>query len=248
MQARIRSKLQQIEHEQATRIVWAVESGSRAWGFASPDSDYDVRGVGIQMPEAYLQIDAASEGFEWIEDTWFDVGVWDIRKCLRLLRGSNAVVLEWLQSPQVYQADWAFHAQIWDLAQACFQAQNVLYHYRGVAKTASAAFQTDGSIRLKKWFYVLRPLLAAHWVVRQQSVPPMTLDALLQDQTVAVQERLAELVAFKATQAEEHVFVPDASLQALLGDLWQQTEQLLPKRTIQQDEALNHFFRTWVGA
>ena len=152
MQAVIQTKLRHIARERHIQILWAIESGSRAWGFASPDSDYDVRAVYVQAPERYLQVDAAEEGFEWIEDEWFDVGAWDLRKTLRLLRGSNAVVLEWLQSPQIYAGDLEFHAQIWALAQRYFQPKNALYHYRGIAKTASAAFQSDGAIRLKKWF------------------------------------------------------------------------------------------------
>ena len=89
MQTVIQNKLQHTERERHIQILWAIESGSRAWGFASPDSDYDVRVVYVQAPERYLQIDAAEEGFEWIEDEWFDVGAWDLRKTLRLLRSSD---------------------------------------------------------------------------------------------------------------------------------------------------------------
>ena len=247
MQAVIQTKLQQIERERHIQILWAIESGSRAWGFASPDSDYDVRAVYVQAPEQYLQVDAAEEGFEWIEDDWFDVGAWDLRKTLRLLRGSNAVVLEWLQSPQIYEGDLEFHAQIWELAQRYFQPKNALYHYRGIAKTASAAFQADGAIRLKKWFYVLRPLLAALWVAQRQTIPPMTLDELLQGQDSDTQQRVWDLVAFKNEQAEAHVFTPDAGLQDLIATLWQQTQVDLPERAVPDAAPINQFFRHWVG-
>ena len=246
MQAVIQNKLQHTERERHIQILWAIESGSRAWGFASPDSDYDVRAVYVQAPERYLQVDAAEEGFEWIEDEWFDVGAWDLRKTLRLLRSSNAVVLEWLQSPIIYQGDLAFQTEIWALAQAYFQPKAALYHYRGIAKTASAAFQADGSIRLKKWFYVLRPLLAALWVAQHQTIAPMTLEELLVGQSDEIRQHLWDLVAFKNEQSEAYVFTPDAVLQQWIADLWQQTEVALPERAVPDAEPLNRFFRTWI--
>ena len=246
MRERVSQQLKEIERRYDVKVLYACESGSRGWGFASPDSDYDVRAVYVQAPEQYLQVDAAEEGFEWIEDEWFDVGAWDLRKTLRLLRSSNAVVLEWLQSPIIYQGDLAFHAEIWALALAYFQPKAALYHYRGIAKTASAAFQADGSIRLKKWFYVLRPLLAALWVAQHQTIPPMTLEELLAGQSDDIKQRLWDLVAFKNEQSEAYVFTPDALLQKLIADLWQQTEVALPERAVPDAEPLNRFFRTWI--
>ena len=174
------------------------------------------------------------------------MGAWDLRKTLRLLRSSNAVVLEWLQSPIIYQGDLAFQTEIWALAQAYFQPKAALYHYRGIAKTASAAFQADGSIRLKKWFYVLRPLLAALWVAQHQTIAPMTLEELLAGQSDDIRQRLWDLVGFKNEQSEAYVFTPDAVLQQWIADLWQQTEVALPERTVPDAEPLNRFFRTWV--
>ena len=84
-----------------------LPAGSRAWGFASPDSDYDVRAIYIRPQQYYLQIDEAKDTFEFIENQWFDVGGWDIRKALRLLRKSNATLLEWLRSPMVYPCSHA---------------------------------------------------------------------------------------------------------------------------------------------
>ena len=141
----------------------------------------------------------------------------------------------------------AFHTEIWALALAYFQPKAALYHYRGIAKTASAAFQADGAIRLKKWFYVLRPLLAALWVAQHQTIPPMTLEALLEGQSDNIKQRLWDLVAFKNEQSEAYVFTPDVALQALIADLWQKTEVALPEREVPDAEPLNRFFRTWVG-
>ena len=104
----IPAKLATLAQQENLHFLLAVESGSRAWGFASPDSDYDVRALYIRPSAHYLAIDEGKDTFEFIEDEWFDVGAWDIRKALRLLRKSNAVLLEWLRSPVVYAADSAF--------------------------------------------------------------------------------------------------------------------------------------------
>ena len=108
MKQTIQEKLTQISLAEPLYFLLAAESGSRAWGFASPDSDYDVRAIYIRPQEYYLQIDEAKDTFEFIENQWFDVGGWDIRKALRLLRKSNAVLLEWLRSPIVYTQEEAF--------------------------------------------------------------------------------------------------------------------------------------------
>ena len=247
MQAQIVNKLNHIAATRQVRWLWAVESGSRAWGFASPDSDYDVRGVYVQAPTAYMGIDAASENFEWIENTWFDVGAWDVRKTLRLLRTSNATVLEWLQSPHIYQAAPDFQETMWALAQAYFQPAHALYHYRGIAKTASSAVQADGSIRLKKWFYVLRPLLAALWVVQHQGIAPMTLGELLVTQPAAIQAEVLALVALKQQKSEDFVFVPTPNLSQWVVSLWQQTDSKLLKKTVPDGGDLDQLFQTWVG-
>ena len=112
----IQTKLHQIATSEPLHLLLAVESGSRAWGFPSPDSDYDVRAIYIKQPENYLCIDEQKDTFEYIENQWFDVGGWDIRKALRLLRKSNAVLLEWLRSPIVYAQDDEFVHTLAELA------------------------------------------------------------------------------------------------------------------------------------
>ena len=112
----IPAKLAALAQQENLHFLLAVESGSRAWGFASPDSDYDVRALYIRPPAHYLCIDEGKDTFEFIEDEWFDVGAWDIRKALRLLRKSNAVLLEWLRSPIVYAQDDEFVHALAELA------------------------------------------------------------------------------------------------------------------------------------
>ena len=159
MKQAIQEKLTHIAHSEPLHFLLAVESGSRAWGFASPDSDYDVRAIYIRPQQYYLQIDEAKDTFEFIENQWFDVGGWDIRKTLRLLRKSNAVLLEWLRSPIVYTQDDDFTGRLNALAPQYVQAAALLHHYRGIAGNALRNMDLAQPVKLKKWFYVLRPLL-----------------------------------------------------------------------------------------
>lgn len=145
----IQTKLHQIATSEPLHLLLAVESGSRTWGFPSPDSDYDVRAIYIRQPESYLCIDEPKDTFEYIENQWFDVGGWDIRKALRLLRKSNAVLLEWLRSPIVYAQDDEFVHALAELAPQYAQTAPLLHHYRGIARNALSNMDLHGEIRLK---------------------------------------------------------------------------------------------------
>ena len=101
--AQIKNKLDLIEYEEKTRIILAVESGSRAWGFASPDSDYDARFIYVRRPEDYIKLQPVRDVIEWQLDDVFDVSGWDLQKALRLLHESNPTLHEWCASPIVYK-------------------------------------------------------------------------------------------------------------------------------------------------
>ena len=200
----IPAKLAALAQQEHLHLLLAVESGSRVWGFASPDSDYDVRVLYIRPPAHYLCIDEGRDTLEFIEDEWFDVGGWDIRKALRLLRKSNAVLLEWLRSPVVYAADSAFVRELNALAPQYAQAAPLLHHYRGIARNALGAMDLHGEIRLKKWFYVLRPLFAARWAVQRGGIPPMTLAELMDGLPPAAVAEIRDLVAPKSGKGEDY--------------------------------------------
>lgn len=204
MKPEIIRKLNQIAASEPLHVLLAAESGSRAWGFASPDSDFDVRLVYIRPPHHYLGIDEQKDTFEFIENEWFDVGGWDIRKALRLLRRSNAVLLEWLRSPMVYAQDNDFVRELNVLLPQYVQPAALLHHYRGIAHNALREMDLHQEIRLKKWFYVLRPLLAARWAVVQGGVPPMTLNELMADWHADAAAEITALVALKSEQDEQY--------------------------------------------
>ncbi len=249
MKQAIQEKLTHIARTEPLHFLLAVESGSRAWGFASPDSDYDVRAIYIRPQEYYLQIDEAKDTFEFIENQWFDVGGWDIRKALRLLRKSNAVLLEWLRSPMVYTQDDDFTGRLNALAPQYVQAAALLHHYRGIAGNALKAMDLVHPVKLKKWFYVLRPLLAARWAVKQGGIPPMTLAELMSEWQTDCAAQITDLVAIKAEQDESYLHTLSPELQRLTVDLYNEVSELSAPATQAADSApLNELFRETLAA
>ena len=249
MKQAIQEKLTHIARTEPLHFLLAVESGSRAWGFASPDSDYDVRAIYIRPQEYYLQIDEAKDTFEFIENQWFDVGGWDIRKALRLLRKSNAMLLEWLRSPMVYTQDDDFTGRLNALAPQYVQAAALLHHYRGIAGNALKAMDLVHPVKLKKWFYVLRPLLAARWAVKQGGIPPMTLAELMSEWQTDCAAQITDLVAIKAEQDESYLHTLSPELQRLTVDLYNEVSELSAPATQAADSApLNELFRETLAA
>ncbi|MBS4161445.1 nucleotidyltransferase domain-containing protein, partial [Klebsiella pneumoniae] len=102
MNQRINEELANIENMNHVKILFAVESGSRAWGFPSQDSDYDVRFIYVHQKDWYLSIDEKRDVIERPIHESLDISGWELTKALRLFRKSNPPLLEWLSSEMVY--------------------------------------------------------------------------------------------------------------------------------------------------
>jgi len=173
----IPGKLKEIEQLENIRVIHCIESGSRAWGFASPDSDYDVRFIYVRPPEFYLRLDKTRDVIEWQLDDTLDINGWDLQKALRLLYSSNPTLFEWNSSPIVYKTtpEWAEISAIID---QFFQKKAGLYHYLSTARKNYREYLKGDTVRLKKYFYVLRPILACRWILEKQTPPPMLFSKL----------------------------------------------------------------------
>ena len=174
----IQEKLNEIERRESVRIIHCVESGSRAWGFASPDSDYDVRFIYIKPKEYYLRLDKTRDVIEWQLDDTLDINGWDIQKTLRLLHHSNPTLFEWNSSPIVYRTTKEWKA-VSDVINDYFLKKSGLYHYLSTAKGNYREYLKGETVRLKKYFYVIRPLLACKWILAEQTPPPMLFSTLM---------------------------------------------------------------------
>lgn len=175
----ILEKLAQIERDENIRILHAVESGSRAWGFPSPDSDYDVRFIYIRKPEYYLKLEKTRDVIELPINDMFDINGWDLNKTLRLLHGSNPTLFEWMTSPIVYRRT-DFIDRIQPIMDSYFSCKSGLYHYLSIAEGNYRDYLKGDIVRAKKYFYVLRPILACKWILDKQTKPPMLFRELME--------------------------------------------------------------------
>ena len=178
MRKKIKEQLRRIEDAENIKILLAVESGSRAWGFASPDSDYDVRFVYIRSLEDYLRLDAIRDVIELPIDDVLDINGWDLQKTLRLLHKSNPTLFEWFSSPIVYQKT-EFADKFRELMMHYFSSKKTLYHYISMAEGNYREYLKGDLVRAKKYFYVLRPVLACQWILNQGTPPPILFSELM---------------------------------------------------------------------
>ena len=170
----IKDKLIQIEADHEVRILWAIESGSRSWGFESPDSDYDVRFIYANKPDWYMTIEEGRDVIELPVNEVLDISGWDLRKTFRLFKKSNPVLMEWLVSPFIYMQHGRFRDDILALAEDCFSQRACSYHYLRMAENNYRRYvQPKEMVKLKKYFYVLRPLLNIIWLYQKETIPPM---------------------------------------------------------------------------
>jgi uncharacterized protein len=163
--ADIDARLSQAEHEHNVKLLLAIESGSRAWGFPSPDSDYDCRFVFARPRDDYLALFQKRDVIETPMTPVLDVNGWDLPKALRLLLNGNAVIIEWLTSPIIYQADSAFRDEFRALVDQVADRDRIALHYLHLGRGIVAKYLPDlANVTLKKVFYALRPAIALRWL------------------------------------------------------------------------------------
>ncbi|NLR77697.1 nucleotidyltransferase domain-containing protein [Chitinophaga eiseniae] len=208
METNILQQIKALEEEHQVKILYACESGSRAWGFASTDSDYDVRFIYARHKDSYLSILEQRDVIELPVDEVLDVSGWDIRKGLQLFLKSNAPLYEWLQSPVVYQETTDFKETLTGLMEKYFSPRSGCHHYLSMATNVFTNELSGASVKLKKYFYVLRPMLACQWILAGKGVPPMEFSLLRTLITDAgIQAAIDHLLQLKAG-ADEQLMVP----------------------------------------
>ncbi len=245
MNTLVPEKLREIEKQYNVEVLIAVESGSRAWGFASPDSDFDVRFIYKRPKDSYLMLNKIRDVIELpVDDTW-DVNGWDLDKTLKLLYKSNPTLYEWLNSPICY-VKTAFVERISPLLTEYFSVKNMMYHYLNTARSTIKNHLTDETVKSKKYFYALRPILACYWIYNKQTPPPVLFDELVKAYLPEnMKNPLEYLLNLKINTPEKAEIKPIAEIDKYLSDSIFQLDEImknLPKEEIHSYDSLNKFF------
>ncbi len=246
----VRRRLADVEATDGVRVLFAVESGSRAWGFPSRDSDYDVRFLYIHPPEWYLSVDAdlRRDVIERPIVDEIDLSGWEIRKALLLFAKSNPPLLEWLSSPLVYKDTQTFAPRLRALLPDYYAPNASLYHYLHMAQGNFKDYLRGDVVWVKKYFYVLRPLLAVRWIEQARGPVPM----LFTDVLVTISDK-PELVLEIETLRKRKMAGEELDrgpaipvITDFVSSELARLEQLHPERKVQYPgfEPLNAFFRT----
>lgn len=250
MRDQILAALDTISTEEDVRILLAVESGSRAWGFASPDSDWDVRFVYVRPLERYVSIDRPRDVIERNLPGDLDLAGWDLPKALWLFSKSNPALMEWIRSPIVYRQDERFVKAIRALESIYMQPKSGLYHYRSMALTNSRAYLQGETVKLKKYLYCLRPIMAYLYLERTGDWPPVLFQELVDHEVKEPDLRaaIAGLVEAKSKSGELGVGDRIEPIDLFIREQIERMEHVkLPSSPSENLEPLNALFRSELG-
>ena len=219
LKAEIIARLYEIEARQEVRILYAAESGSRAWGFASPDSDYDVRFIYQRSVRSYLRLSPPRDVIEIPIQNDLDINGWDILKALHLFRKSNPTLMEWLLSPTIYVEKGPFASDLRALANSSYSRQRAAHHYVSMARNNYRTYIEDKTeVWAKKYLYVLRPLLCVHWIEQYTTLPPTAFDQVVSGVTIAneIQIELSDLLHQKRLAGEMGITAASVTLNSFI--------------------------------
>lgn len=221
MKEKILTALKNLEKERGVKILLAIESGSRAWGFPSPDSDYDVRIIYTHPTDWYLSLNEKSDIINLGVNELLDIAGWELRKFLRLSSKSNMSPFEWTQSPIVYRAEGDFRDELMEIIWPMFSPIAGMHHYLSMAKNFHFKCAEENNLKLKTWFYGLRTSMNALWILERKSVPPIVFTdslELIADRPALV-TKIEGLIERKATMDEKELFEGDDELLDLMSEI-----------------------------
>jgi uncharacterized protein len=233
------NRLRAAETEHQAKVLLAIESGSRAWGFASPNSDYDARFIYINTPDWYLSVGLEEKRdvieYPILDD--MDINGWDLRKALRLFAKSNPGFVEWIQSPIVYEHKGTFHQRALELLPQVYSVESGIYHYRSMAKTNYRGYLQTEQVPLKKYFYVLRPLLSVRWLEHYQKPAPIEFHRLLEfvANEAGLGAAIHDLLALKRESPEMGLSPQIAPIQRFIERELDRLENIAPVRNDRAD-------------
>lgn len=253
MKELILQKLKEVEEMYEVQVLYAVESGSRAWGFPSKNSDFDVRFIYIHHPHWYLAIDPQGVGtkrdvIELPINTLLDMNGWEITKALRLFRKSNPPLFEWLGSDNVYYQKYLFIEKLRLLEPEVFNPVAILHHYLNIAKSNYKKYLQGSEVKLKIYFYVLRSIFACLWIKKYNAVPPVAFRELLQEMILEedLKSKIEHLLEWKKSGEEFNFASQIKPINDFLEKEITSMEEYVKTLTLEINnptERLNHLFR-----
>jgi predicted nucleotidyltransferase len=239
----IKHILTEIEKKKNIRILYACETGSRAWGFPSPDSDYDIRFMYMHERDWYLSLNTRKDTVE-IMDGDLDITGWDLKKSLILLKKSNAPLIERFNSPIEYFSVPGFKDEFKKLITTYYSPIAVFFHHLSLAKKFWDDLMDIEEVKLKSYFYLIRSLLSCNWIIKDNSVLPMHIDGLMKYVEEEYKERLRYLIKLKSTVGEKYLHPKDEKLNAWILSLFEFIETGKENLLVNKMDSslLNEFF------
>ncbi|MCF2875739.1 MULTISPECIES: DNA polymerase beta superfamily protein [unclassified Tenacibaculum] len=217
MKKEIKNKLLEIEKNRKARILFACESGSRAWGFASPDSDYDVRFIYSKPLDWYLSVSDKKDTIDIMDGDFDSVG-WELKKQLKLIMKSNVPALEHLFSPIIYKGNSNLITELREIGTECFSPIASMFHYLSMSKKYEGKLM-DEKIKLKDLFYALRTALAGKWILENNSLPPVVFEKMLSLINANLEREIKDLIAIKSNENEAYLHSKNIEVINLISDL-----------------------------
>ena len=244
----VQKHLERIEQEHDVTIIHAIESGSRAWGFPSPDSDYDVRFIYAHPKDWYLQLTEERDVIELPINDELDIAGWDLRKAFNLANKGNAVIQEWMISPIVYkQSD--DYSPLFELLSKAFNPISAYHHYRSMAKKAYLDIEQSEQKKLKRFFYFARATLSAKWILEKQTMPSIVfadlVNGLVSDQTVI--EEIECLVSQKFKEPEKSLLEVSRRVYRAFTDMFEILDEVVSFNFSDVEVISNSDFRTFLA-
>ena len=231
MKDRIVEELDGIEKTRNVKIVLAVESGSRAWGFPSNDSDYDVRFIYVHEKDWYLTIFKKRDIIEIPIEELLDINGWDLRKSLQLMRKSNSPLFEWLSSPIRYRVSKRAFKKLEELSRLSFMPKTACYHYLSISKKYIEEIESNEKVRLKAYMYAIRATLCCKWIVQNLTQPPMNIKDLLTEihEDRAITDTVVRFIQEKKKYPENHSINHSELVENYMKQTLHDVQESIPK-------------------
>lgn len=247
MENKIIEYLKQVEKEKNISILLACETGSRAWGFPSPDSDYDIRFIYKHEKNWYLSLNDKKDSIErMFDNNEFDLSGWDLKKSLNLLWKSNPPLLERIQSPIIYISNDKFHKGIKELANSTYSKIATMHHYLSMSKKMYSEIIGQKEVKLKKLFYALRAATACKWIEEKEEIPPIVFKIMLEQLEIdsALKHQILSLIELKSSKNEDYFHKQELEINSFIEKCIAQADKVansLPSAKGNIEE-LNSFF------